>query len=194
MNLFDSIAAMGPVKLIAQIISIIAMAALIFSFQFKKNTGHFIMQALGCGLFCVSYLMLGDNWSGFMMDALSVTRALILLGGEKTNKLPILIAQVVAAVAALMVTIFVFHEVWWLAILPFAAQTANLLGTWTRHPRKMRWVQLGVVSPCWLGYNLLISPISVGGIICETFNMVSVVVYFIRMHFLKKQGKDVSAV
>ncbi len=127
------------------------------------------------------------------MDALSVTRALILLGGEKTNKLPFLIAQLVAAVACLVVTITVFHETWWLALFPFAAQTANLLGTWTRHPRKMRWVQLGVVSPCWLAYNVIISPMAVGGILCESFNMVSVVVYFIRMHFIKKKEQRASA-
>lgn len=191
---FESLTRMTPMELFAQALGIIAMALLIFSFQFKKNVGHFIMQALGCGLFCIHYLLLGlggeaTNWSGFMMDALSATRALILLGGEKTNKLPFLIAQLVAAAAALVLTITVFREVWWLALFPFAAQTANLLGTWTRHPRKMRWVQLGVVSPCWLAYNILITPMSIGGIICETFNMVSVVVYFIRMHLEKKRAE-----
>ena len=50
---------MTPMELFAQALGIIAMALLIFSFQFKKNVGHFIMQALGCGLFCVHYLLLG---------------------------------------------------------------------------------------------------------------------------------------
>jgi hypothetical protein len=58
---------------------------------------------------------------------------------------------------------------------------------WTRDGKKIRISQMAVVSPFWLLYDLLIPVPSIGGILCEVFNMASVIISFIRF---KKTGFD----
>jgi hypothetical protein len=58
---------------------------------------------------------------------------------------------------------------------------------WTRNGKTIRVSQLAVVSPLWLLYDLLIPTPSLGGILCEVFNIVSVIVSFVRF---RKTGFD----
>ena len=92
-----------------------------------------------------------------------------------------------AMMACALISIFAFKEVWWLVSLAFIAQAAGTLSMWTRNGKTIRVAQLAVVSPFWLLYDALIPTPSIGGILCEVFNMISVVVSFIRF---KKTGFD----
>jgi hypothetical protein len=67
------------------------------------------------------------------------------------------------------------------------AQATGTFAMWTRDGKKIRLSQMAVVSPFWLLYDLLIPVPSIGGILCEIFNMTSVIISFVRF---KKTGFD----
>lgn len=189
-RLLDGIRAMSGVEIAGQLIGIAAMLFLIFSFQFKRNRSHFLMQAAGSLLFCLHYALLG-GFGGLAMESLNLTRAVILLGGEKTHRRPVLILQLAAAVGltALIIALSEPGPARWLGLFPCIAQTSNLLGSWEGRPQKIRLVQLCAVSPAWMLYNCLLTPPSVGGILCESFNILSVLVYFFRVRILDPRKK-----
>lgn len=192
-DFIQNIIHMEPFDLFVQAIGILAMITLILSIQFKRTTYHLIAQMLGCGLFALQFILLGNKWGGFAMQLLSVTRAAILLFGEKLQKRWVMYAQVAAALIVTAVIIALSTETGlqrWLPILPGIAQSANVIGTWDKKPIKMRLAQLCMVSPCWLLHNALIRPFTIGGILSEVFNICSVAVFFFRVLVLdKKKGK-----
>lgn len=73
----------------------------------------------------------------------------------------------------------------YLSLLTCAALLTSSVGMFTGRPTGMRILQFTVVSPGWLIYN--ICTFSIGGILCEAFNMLSILVYFIRTKLLKKE-------
>jgi hypothetical protein len=61
------------------------------------------------------------------------------------------------------------------------ALTAQLVGTlamWSRNGKTIRVLQLFCVSPLWLIHNIFV--FSIGGILCEVFNLGSIIVSLIR--------------
>ena len=68
------------------------------------------------------------------------------------------------------------------SILVGIAQLAGTVVMYISNGKIIRIVQNAYISPAWMVYNIY--TISIGGILCEAFNMVSVVVSFIRY------GKD----
>ena len=88
---------------------------------------------------------------------------------------------------AALISIFFLKETWWLVVFVFVAQAAGTLAMWTKNGRIIRFAQLFVISPFWLLYDALIPTPSFGGVLCEVFNMTSVIVSFIRF---RKTGFD----
>jgi len=60
---------------------------------------------------------------------------------------------------------------------------------WYGSDNAIRWVQLGLISPLWLVNNIFIS-LSIGGIICEVFCMVSASVYLVRRYIEARSAKN----
>jgi hypothetical protein len=56
---------------------------------------------------------------------------------------------------------------------------------WSRDGRVIRRAQLFVISPLWIVNNIFYA--SIGGVVCELFNIVSVLVSFLRF---SKDGFD----
>ena len=71
-----------------------------------------------------------------------------------------------------------FGEKWWIALILFAAQGGGTVAMWTHNGKTMRIAQLCLVSPMWIVNNIYY--FSIGGILCEVFNMVSVIISFVR--------------
>ena len=57
-------------------------------------------------------------------------------------------------------------------------QIAYTVATWKNDGKIIRTVRLYAVTPAWLSYNIVM--FSIGGIICEGFNIISIIVSFIR--------------
>lgn len=171
---------------IAQAVGIVAMAFVIFSFQFKSNNVCFGMNLAGGLLFLLHYGMI-EAWGGCLMNTVACIMSIVLLMGEKVKRLPVLIGLLGLYAGA---TALVLIKGWDspLALLACVAQFAVTIGMWTRDHVKLRVVRGGIVAPLWIAYNLLSG--SIGGVICELFTMSSVIVYFVRRKMKKTEVSE----
>ena len=160
--------------ILGQIISVIGMVLTILSFQMKTRKQILVMQTVGSSFFLLSYLMLG-SWTGVCLNGVFLVRNIVFYFGKDKawarSKLwlPVLL---VAAVAAGAVG---YHS--WLDILPIIGSIFGTFALYMTDENMLRLLKLGD-SPCWLIYNCTVP--STGGIICEVFNIISIIVGLIR--------------
>ncbi|MBQ9780841.1 MAG: YgjV family protein [Clostridia bacterium] len=173
----DLLQTLDPLELIAQTVGILAMVGYCLSFQIKKNAGCVTMQLLGGGLFCLHFLLLGSI-GGFLMNLIGVFRAVVILLGERTHK-PFYLGALIALFVGGSTACVVFSWDSPLVFLTCAGQIVGLLGLWSRDSKKLRLAQFFGTSPAWIVYNVINR--SLGGLFCEIFNMLSIVVYFVRV-------------
>ena len=162
--------------LIAQGVGIVAMLFNIFSFQCKKNKHLVLMLGTGSLLFAVNYLLLGSLVSaGF--NVVSILRSVAVL--KKKTTAPSLFV----AICALFIVVgaLAYESVWTLILL--SAMLASTWAMWFKDGAVIRKVQFFFVSPIWLINNIFVA-FTIGGIICEVFTILSVLVSFVRY------GKD----
>lgn len=175
--------------IIAQILSIVGCALMIFSFQFKNNRNLFIAQAIAALTFGASYVLLGA-FGGAFIDLVCLANGTVLFLGEKYRKKPVLVLICLGYAAIPIISLLAFNGVWTTkAILEIVfgcavavAQVLITLAMWKDDGKTIRFVRLFITSPAWLIYNVVV--FSLGGIICETFSIISIIVSFIRY------GKD----
>ena len=170
---------------IAQILGIFGMLAAVISYQCKKNRNYFIWQGLSGAFFSIQFILIGA-WAGLIFNAYNIVRA-VAYQSKKSKSIICVAGLECLVLTAALLAIFVFKEAWWLVSLTLIAQATGTFAMWTRDGKKIRISQMAVVSPFWLLYDLLIPVPSIGGILCEVFNMTSVIVSFIRF---KKTGFD----
>lgn len=160
--------------MLGQILSIIGMALTIVSFQMKTRKQIILFQTAGSAFFLLSYILLG-SWSGVYLNVVYLARNVVFYFGKDQKWaqhkawLYILLCAVVLAGAAGYRT--------WLDILPIIGSVFGTFALYMKDENKLRLLKLGD-SPCWLIYNCTVP--STGGIICEVFNMISIVVGLIR--------------
>lgn len=175
---------MTGVEIAGQVISVLAMALIILSFQFKRRSIYYIMQISGNVLFAVSFLLLG-NVAACLMNAIGIVRGLIMiaLGNKRQIWALVLINAMFVAGTVFAGTV---GGGGWGSIVSLIPQVVGTFSMWYGSDNAIRWIQLGLISPFWLINNIWIS-FSLGGIICEAFCMVSAAIYLIRM---KKERKS----
>ena len=159
-------------EIVAQAFGIVGSIVYLISFQIKKNRTFFMVQCLGSFLFTMNYLLLGA-YTGCMMNFLGVIRtAALAAGGKFRSKLLMWGLDIVYVVA----TVCTFEGV--PSVLVMIAMIASTHAMWTEKGKIIRYVQLGVSSPCWLAHNIMV--FSIGGIICEIGNIISTVISILR--------------
>lgn len=162
--------------LVAQGIGILAMLFNIFSFQCKKNKHLVLMLGTGSLLFAVNYLLLGSlAGAGFNLG--NILRSVMVL--KKKTKATALFAVICLLYTA--VALVTFESIWTLVLL--ASQLAATWAIWYKNGAVIRKLQFFFVSPVWLINNIFVA-FTIGGIICEVFTILSVIVSFVRY------GKD----
>ena len=174
-----------PTFIIQTTLGILGMLAAVISYQYKENKQYFIFQGLSGVFFSAQFILIGA-WAGLIFNAYNIVRA-IAYQSNKAKSVYCVIGLEFLVVIAAAFSVFVFQEAWWLVSFTLIAQLTGTFAMWTRDGKKIRISQLAVVSPFWLLYDLLIPEYSLGGILCEVFNMASVVISFIRF---KKTGFD----
>ena len=172
-------------NIVAQALGIFGMLAAMTSYQCKKNKNYFIFQGLSGAFFSAQFILIGA-WAGLIFNAYNIVRALAYQS-KKARAVACVVGLEFLVLTAAMISIFVLKEAWWLVSFTLIAQITGTFAMWTRDGKKIRISQMAVVSPFWLLYDLLIPVPSIGGILCEVFNMASVVISFIRF---KKTGFD----
>lgn len=168
--------------ILAQCFGIAGMVLAILSFQAKKNSRFFVMQGLSGLGFALNFLMIAA-FPGCAMNIVNIIRgALFAKGAQKKCKLIILEFLYAASVIISLVLYSNDALGVFLSLLTLAAQLSNTFVMWKGNGKHIRYIQFALVSPAWLAYDIV--NFSLGGILCETFNMLSVVVSFVRY------GKD----
>ena len=180
---------MDPIEIIAQAIGIVAMLFVTLSYQSKQQKTIFALQLIGSILFVINFLMIGAIVGG-LMNIIAIVRALVFLFKDKlkADRLPWLIGFVASyiAVYVLMFTLFgkeltVYNLL--IQLLPVIGMTACQIGIHLGHARTIRY--LGYISsPSWLIYNII--TFSIGAIICESINLISITVGILRFDIKKK--------
>ncbi len=164
----------GPVQLIGYG----GMLCAVLSFQCRRNRNFFLWQT-ACGLcFALQFALLG-GWSGCLSNIFAILRGIALAGGEKYHRRWVLCGLEAAFLVCFVLSVAVFAEPVWVAAILFVAQGGGTLAMWTGDGKKIRLFQFFLSSPIWLVHNTVYA-FSMGGILCETFNMVSVLVSFVR--------------
>ncbi len=162
-----------------QILSIIGMGLTIVSFQMKTRKQIILMQTAGSAFFLLSYLLL-ESWSAVYLNVVFLIRNIVFYFGKDkkwAQHRAWLIVLLCAVVAAGSIG---FRS--WLDLLPIIGSVFGTVAMYMKNENMLRLLKLGD-SPCWLIYNCTVP--STGGIICEVFNMISIVVGLIRY---KKEG------
>lgn len=169
---------------IGQGLSFIAMSLTILSLQCKKISLFYCVQIGSSAIFLISYLFLGGN-AGMYFNVFALVRSVMLfaLGKREANR----VGQVFLVALLAGCAVPAFFGDGWIAVFPFLGQLTGTVGMWSRNGQKMRVAQITLVSPLWLTYSCI--KVSWGGIGCEAFNMVSVVVSVIR-HGWRALGGD----
>ena len=159
-------------EILGQIISIIAMVAIILSFQCKSNKKLVVVMGIGAFMFAVSYFLLGQP-SASLFNIISVICSIVCLYDKLKTKFVFGIIVLLHFVAA-----YFSYSNWWSLVL----MTAQIFvayslmfgsGTFIRNTRFF------FVSPVWLINNSLVC-FTIGGIIYEIITMTSIIVSFIR--------------
>ncbi len=168
----------------AQLFGYIGMACALLSYQCKTNKRYFFMQTACATAFTLQYLLLGA-WSAMFLNIVAIARGILFSLGERCHKPFVHILLQLAFVGASLLSVFLFGEAWWIALCVFLAQSGGTVSQWTRNGKTIRYTQLALVSPLWLVNNVYY--MAIGGILCECFNILSVLISMLRF---RKTGYD----
>ena len=167
-----------------QLIGYIGTVCAITSYQCMKNKTYFILQ-MGCSAaFMVQFTLL-SSWAGMLLNIFSLMRYIILVSDKKCRHPFYLFLIQFSFAASCFASVVFFKEHWWMAALLFIAQAAGTQAMWSRNGKTIRITQLSLISPIWFVHNVYY--FSIGGIICEIFNVCSIIVSFVRF---KNTGFD----
>ena len=158
--------------LFAQIMGFMGAAFLMLSFQSKKSLNFFILQTLGSGFFLLNYYLLGA-YAGVLISILSVSRTIIISKFDgKIRKIGVYIT------IFLMILCSFFIGIKLTTILMLISYVSFTLAMNTKNSKCIRLTQLVIASPLQLIHNALV--FSAGGVICEIFNIISIILSFFR--------------
>lgn len=162
---------------IAQVFGIIGLVIIVCSFQCKQNKNFFIMQGTGSFMFFLNFILIGA-YGGAFFNLANLLRGLIFADGKK--KMWKLALVEIAYTLCFVFSIILNHTPWqiFLVALPFSALIIMSVFMYKGNARHIRYFQIAYMSPTWIFHNIF--NFSLGGLICECFNMVSSFIYCVR--------------
>lgn len=164
--------------IIAQAFGIVGLIIIVYSFQCKKNKNFFLMQGIGSSMFFVNFIIIGA-FAGAFFNLSNLVRGLLFSKSDK--KLWKLIITEILYTFCFVFSIFItrgdLFQIF-LSALPYTALIVMSVYMWKGNPKHIRYSQVIYMSPAWIVHNIF--NFSLGGIICESFNMVSSVIALIR--------------
>lgn len=180
---------MGVIDIIAQIFGIIGLIIIVFSFQAKTNRNFFLMQGIGSFMFFINFIMIGA-YAGALFNLTNLVRGLLF---SKEDKKPSkLIITVLLYTLCMVFSLFFIWGDWFgvfISLLPYIALVIMSVLMWLGNATHIKIFQFFIMSPSWIVHNIF--NFSLGGIICESLNMVSVVVAFARYRKYNKNQQNI---
>lgn len=184
------------VTVVAQAIGIVAMTTNIVAYQFKSKKSILLCMFAGSALFAVNMFMLGAVMGG-IMNILGVARSLVYMNKERLGK-HVVLANILFLCAYALSYVLTFTLIGTeptlknliVELLPVIGMSVMTLAFSGDNSRVIRRVGL-INSPCWLVYNIF--NYAIGGILCETFGLVSIISSIIRIDIIGKgEEKEVA--
>jgi hypothetical protein len=175
--------------IIAQGLGLVGLCIIVLSFQFKKNSTFFFLQGTGGFMFFLNFLLIGA-WGGAMFNLCNLIRGLVYMNDSKK---PWKLAVVEFAYAfSFAFSVYLDHSPKQviLVALPCIALLIMSYFMWKGDPKEIRICQIACSSPGWIVHNIF--NLSIGGLICETFNMVSSLVYLIRLRKIPQKKNKIT--
>lgn len=169
----------ASMDVLGQVVSIVGMILTIASFQMKTRKQIILVQTAGSTFFLLSYLLL-ESWSAVYLNFVFVIRNIIFYFSKDKKWAQHKVWLVVLLIAVVVAGFIGFRS--WMDLLPIIGSVFGTIAMYMKRENMLRLLKLGD-SPCWLIYNCTVP--STGGIICEVFNIISIVVGLIRY---KKDG------
>lgn len=165
-------------KLIAQIIGLLAVGTFLWSYQQKKREHIIWMNFASRCLYILQYLLLGA-FTGAVLDILAAGSS-AFSGKKHTDFIkkyekPIVVI-LNAAISAVGLLIAYFNQSL-LDLFALAGVLFEINALWLTRERAIRWVSL-FAAPCWFIYNFLSG--AYGSAIGNVFTIASIVVAMIR--------------
>lgn len=161
--------------IIIQAIGFTGVLFFISSYQIKSNKALYLIQGLGCGLFCLQFFMLGAI-TGCLSLGLIILRNAMLM---KYNDWKFIRSDTWVGIFTLLSMIIMMYT--WqgaISILPFMAMISGTAGYWTNNAKYIRLACLVCCSPSWIAYDVLIG--SWGGVLNESITILSILISIYR--------------
>ena len=174
---------------IAQALGIAGMTMNILSYQGKSQRSVILMQMIGATFFTANMFLL-QAWSGFILNALGIVRAIVYANKDKFRNMKLwnILFFICYGLSYLSVfTVFKTPITFWHLIIEMLPTSAMVVSTiaFSREDaatiRKFAWY----VSPAWLVYDAI--SLSIGGTICEAISIISILTATLRLDRKKAQ-------
>lgn len=163
-----------------QALGILGALICILSYQCKENRIYYVGQAVSGLCFSIHFFLLG-SYTGALLNFINIFRG-IGYAAESAKHKRAYGTLLGSSVLYVLATIFTYDGPF--ALVACAAQLIGSAEMFWGHPIGMRVLQFFFVSPGWILYNGNAG--SIGGVLCETFNMVSILVFFLRTRLLPR--------
>ena len=184
---------MDKIEIIAQGVGILGMIANFLSFQQKKQKGVVAFQFFAALLFAVNFLLL-KAYIGALLNVIGVIRAIVFVNREKlkADRVGWLIFFVVAFSSTYPLVFTVFNKEptlknFIIELLPVVAMILSTISFRLTKAKDIRRYGL-FSSPMWLIYNCFC--FSIGAIISEILNLISIIIGIIRFDLNKEQNSE----
>ncbi|MBE7042539.1 MAG: YgjV family protein [Ruminococcaceae bacterium] len=160
-------------QFLIQLLGIIGMVLNFASYQCKNTKHLYLFQSVSGFFFALNFYFL-DAYTGSLLNALNIVRGCLFAycQSEKVKKYSS-IGLMIAFIAAGISTYSGFSSV-----IATVAQVAGTITMSTKNGKIIRLGQLFGISPLWLIHNILC--FSIGGILTESFAIVSVLIFITR--------------
>lgn len=174
--------------IVAQGFGIVGLVIIVLSFQCKKNSRFFLMQGIGSLMFTINFLLiLPTAWGGAFFNLCNLLRGMLFLKNAK--KVWKLVTVEVAYSACFVFSVWLNPAPLQIALVATVciALLTHSVFMWLGNPKHIRYCQIGFASPSWIIHNIF--NFSLGGLLCECFNIISSVIYLIRIKREEKLNK-----
>ena len=157
--------------ILAQIIGIVGIGCYILSYQIKSNHWLYIIQTIGCSMFCIQYWML-DAITGCVSLIILICRNCLLMRYHEWKWVQWKGWVVIFSALAVGNMILTWQGP--AGILTCVGLIAGNIGMWTDNARNIRIANAFIVAPTYMIYDVIIQ--SYAGIFNEAFTIASVLV------------------
>ena len=172
-------------EIIAMIFSILGMAVNIVSFQMKNKRPLLVFQSIGNLLFLISFVFNGSGIAVILNVIYLIRNAIYMITegktNEKTDKIYCIGLCFSFALSYIVYTAFaglpLIENLW--NIAPVAASIFGTVATSYTDVNKYRMWKYGD-SFCWLAFNARFGIGTLGAVVGEVFNQISLTIGIIR--------------